>query len=95
MTADEARIILEGPEKIPILTALSFVSLSDNEQETLIIRFLRKQTQERTAETMDRSSSSVKLYEKSALDKCAFVWSKYAYTRELLKATIEYNKAVR
>lgn len=88
MTSDDAKTVLRHPEKVLVLTALSYVNLSDIELKVLILRYLRGHTQEQVAEEIERSKNGVQKIEYVALDRCAAVWKNLIIVKEMLKTTL-------
>lgn len=100
MTTKQAKDVLRHPDRLFVLTALSFVNLTDKEVETLILRHLRGHTQEETgrelmAEELRRNGKKndtedeytvrcVQTLEKSALLKCCAVWENLSFVRYAL-----------
>lgn len=86
MTSDDVKRILQNPYKPLALAALSYVNLSDREQDTLILRYMRGMTLEKTAEWFDCSVNAVKNWQASGLEKCENAWQKIIYVQEILAA---------
>ena len=89
MTAEtkraEAKMILQSPHKGLVLTALSYVNLTDQEFDVLILRHMRGQTQEVVAEKLHYTTNGLQKIEYKALDKCYEVWKNMLFVREILK----------
>lgn len=86
MTTDEVKRVLKTPYKPLVLTALSYVNLTDREMNLLILRHMRGHTQEETAEEMCCTVNGLQKWEKIALEKCCHAWEKLIFVQELLKA---------
>ena len=84
MTTEEARRVLHSPYKPLVLAALSYVNLTDQEQNVLILRHMRGHTQEQVAEEIRYSVNGLQKVEYKALDKCAKAWTGLCFVRELL-----------
>lgn len=84
MTTKQAKAVLHSPYKPLVIAALSYVNLTDREIETLFFRHIRGHTQEETAEKLSLSPNGVQNIEKAALQKCAYVWDKLAFVKEVL-----------
>ena len=87
MTTDEVKRVLHTPYSPLALMALSYVNLTDNELNLLILRHMRGHTQEQVDEEMKYSVNGLQKLEYAALDKCAKAWKNLIYTQEILKAT--------
>lgn len=90
MTIDDVkRILKEHHDRVSICVALSYVNLSDEELEVLILRYMRKLTQEKTAENMGEAVSVNKVFslQQTALTKTAKMWSSMPLAK-ILKDTI-------
>lgn len=87
MTTDEVKRVLHTPYRPLALMALSYVNLTDNELNLLILRHMRGHTQEQVAEEMKYSVNGLQKREYAALDKCAKAWKNLIYIHEILKAT--------
>lgn len=85
MTTEEARRVLHSPYRVLVLTALTFVNLSDQEQNVLILRHMRGHTQEKVAEEINYSVNGLQKVEYKALEKCAKAWSGLCFVKELLR----------
>lgn len=86
MTTDEVRQVLHSPYKPLVLSALSYVNLTDRECNLLILRHMRGHTQEETAEELGYSVNAVQKWERAALEKCKEAWKKIIFVQEILKA---------
>lgn len=86
MTHDEAKTVLKTPYKPLALAALTYVNLTDQEANLLILRHMRGHSQEETAEEMGYSVRVVQKWERAALDKCCKAWDKLIIIQEILKA---------
>lgn len=86
MTKDEVKAILKIPYKLLVLTALSYVNLTDRELNILILRYMRGKTQQETAEELFCTVNGLQKWEKIALDKCRQAWEKLIFVQELIKA---------
>lgn len=86
MTRSDVKRILRTPYKPLALMALSYVNLTDREQEVIIRRHMRGHTQEETAEDMCCTVNALQKWEYSALDKCGVAWDKVAFIQEILKS---------
>lgn len=87
MTTDEVKRVLHTPYKPLALMALSYVNLTDNELNLLILRHMRGHTQEQVAEEMKYSVNGLQKREYAALKTCAEAWDKLLFIQEILKAT--------
>ena len=86
MTTDEVKHVLKSPYKPLVLTALSYVNLTDREMNLLILRHMRGHTQEETAEEMCCTVNGLQKWEKAALTKCSEAWKNIIFVQEILKA---------
>ncbi len=82
MTTKEAAKLLKHPDRVLVLTALSYVNLTDRELQTLVLRHMRGHTQEYVAEQLECSVNSIQNWEKAALKKCCAVWEKFDILKE-------------
>lgn len=82
---DEAKKVLQSPYKVLVLTALSYVNLTDQEIDILILRHMRGQTQETVAEKLHYTTNGLQKIEYKALDKCYNVWHNMPFVQEILK----------
>lgn len=83
MTTKQAQVFLHNPDRVLVLTALSYVNLTDNETDVLIYRHMRGHTQEETAGKFYTSVNSIHNWEHSALSKCCQVWDKIKFIRDI------------
>lgn len=86
VTDDDVRRVLRTSYKPTVLAALSYVNLSDRELDTLILRYMRSLTIEKTAEWLDCSENSVKNWQTSGLEKCCKAWENLIFVQEILAA---------
>lgn len=86
VTPDDVKKILRTPYKPLALAALSYVNLSDRELDTLILRYMRSLTLEKTAEWLDCSVNAVKNWQTSGLEKCCKAWENLIFVHEILAA---------
>lgn len=86
MTTDEVKRVLRCPYKPLVLTALSYVNLTDRELNLLILRHMRGHTQEEAAEELYSSVNGLQKWEYAALEKCRKAWEKLIFVQEILKA---------
>lgn len=87
MTNTQAKQVLKSPYKPLVLSAISFVNLTDKEISALILHYLRGHTQEETAEELNYSVDNIKKIEKAALDKCCKAWENLVFVKEILNHT--------
>ena len=72
MTAEQSKRVkrvLTDARIILVMVALSYVNLTDDELNVLILRHLRDHTQCRVAEDLDKELSTIQRWEKAALEK--------------------------
>lgn len=86
VTKEEVRRVLKTPYKPLALAALSYVNLSDRELDLLILRYLRRHTQEEVADEMGYSSRIIQRWEGDALNKCAAAWKNLLFIQEILRS---------
>lgn len=88
MTTEEVKHILKNHEdRVSVCVALSFVNLSDNELNVLVMRYMRGLTQEQTAESMGEAVSKNTVFniQQAALKKTAKMWSKLSIAKALME----------
>lgn len=85
MTNEDAKRVLHSSYRPLVLAALSYVNLTDTEQEIIILRHMRGHTQENVAEELRYSVNGLQKIEYKALDKCFEVWHNMCFVRELLR----------
>ncbi len=87
MTTEEVKNILKHHyDRLSVCVALSYVNLSDEETEVLILRYIRQLSQEVTAEKMNPPISKDKVYrvQQEALNKTSKMWSKLRIAKILI-----------
>ncbi len=87
MTAEQSKRVkrvLTDARIILVMVALSYVNLTDDELNVLILRHLRGHTQCRVAEDLDKELSTIQRWEKAALEKCCFAWKKNAFIQYMI-----------